>query len=32
MYSEYDDNTAVLYFESGKTVISFTEGELVINF
>ena len=33
MYSEYDDNTAVLYFESGKAVISsFTEEPKIINF
>ncbi len=33
MYSEYDDNTVVLYFESGKAVISsFTEEPKVIDF
>ena len=33
MYSEYDDNTVVLYFESGCAVISsFTEEPKVINF
>ena len=33
MYSEYDDNTAVLYFESGTAVISsFTEEPKIINF
>lgn len=33
MYDEYDDNTAVLYFESGKAVISsFTEKDRIINF
>ncbi|MBQ8132681.1 MAG: pyridoxamine 5'-phosphate oxidase family protein [Bacilli bacterium] len=33
MYSEFDDNTAVLYFESGKAVISsFTEEPKIINF
>jgi len=33
MYSEYDDNTAVLYFESGKAVISsFTEEPRIIKF
>ncbi len=33
MYDENDDNTAVLYFESGEAVISsFTEEPKVINF
>ena len=33
MYSEYDDNTAVLYFELGHVVISsFTEEPRVIDF
>ena len=33
MYSETDPNTAVLYFESGKAVISsFTEDDKIINF
>lgn len=33
MYDENDDNTAVLYFESGKAVISsFTEAPKVIEF
>ena len=33
MYNENDDNTAVLYFESGKAVISsFTEEPKVIEF
>ena len=33
MYNENDDNTAVLYFESGKAVISsFTENPKVIEF
>ncbi|MBQ8891608.1 MAG: pyridoxamine 5'-phosphate oxidase family protein [Bacilli bacterium] len=33
MYSEFDDNTAVLYFESGKAVISsFTEEPKFIEF
>ena len=33
MYDENDDNTAVLYFESGKAVIySFTEDPKVIEF
>ena len=33
MYSEEDDNTAVLYFESGKAVISsFTEESKIIEF
>ena len=33
MYSEFDDNTAVLYFESGKAIISsFTEEPKVIDF
>ena len=33
MYSEYDDNTVVLYFESGCGVISsFTDAPRVINF
>ena len=33
MYSEYDDNTAVLYFESGKAVISsFSEEDKIIEF
>ena len=32
MYDENDDNTAVLYFESGKAVISsFTEAPKIIN-
>ena len=33
MYNENDDNTAVLYFESGEcTISSFTEGNRVIKF
>ena len=33
MYSEFDDNTIVLYFESGiATISSFTEEAKVINF
>ena len=33
MYNENDDNTAVLYFESGKAIISsFTEAPKVIEF
>lgn len=33
MYSEFDDNTIVLYFESGKAVISsFTESPKIIEF
>ena len=33
MYNENDDNTAVLYFESGKAVISsFTESPKEIEF
>ena len=33
MYNENDDNTAVLYFESGKaTISSFTEAPKVIEF
>ncbi len=33
MYNENDDNTIVLYFESGKaTIYSFTEGAKVIEF
>lgn len=33
MYSEYDDNTAVLYFESGRAIISsFTEEPIIIEF
>ena len=33
MYDEHDDNTAVLYFESGiATISSFTEEPKVINF
>ena len=33
MYNENDDNTAVLYFESGKaTISSFTEAPRVIEF
>ncbi len=33
MYDEHDDNTAVLYFESGKAVISsFTEEPKIIEF
>ena len=33
MYNENDDNTVVLYFESGKAVISsFTEAPKVIEF
>ena len=33
MYSEYDDNTIVFYFESAKAVISsFTEDDKIINF
>ena len=33
MYDENDGNTAVLYFESGKAIISsFTEETKVINF
>ena len=33
MYNELDDNTAVLYFESGQTIISsFTDAPKVINF
>lgn len=33
MYSEFDDNTAVFYFESGEAVISsFTEEPKVIKF
>jgi uncharacterized pyridoxamine 5'-phosphate oxidase family protein len=33
MYNELDDNTAVLYFESGKAIISsFTDAPKVINF
>ena len=33
MYDENDDNTAVLYFESGKAVISsFTEAPKIIEF
>ena len=33
MYSESDDNTIVLYFESGvATIASFTEGSKVIKF
>ena len=33
MYDENDDNTAVLYFESGKAIISsFTEKPIVIDF
>ena len=33
MYDENDDNTAVLYFESGKaTISSFTEAPVVIEF
>ena len=33
MYNENDDNTAVLYFESGKAIISsFTEKPIVIDF
>ena len=33
MYNELDDNTAVLYFESGQAIISsFTDAPKVINF
>ena len=33
MYSEYDNNTAVLYFESGKAIISsFTSEDRIIEF
>ena len=33
MYDENDDNTAVLYFESGRAIISsFTEAPKIINF
>ena len=33
MYSEFDDNTIVLYFESAKAIIySFTEEPKIINF
>ncbi len=33
MYNELDDNTAVLYFESGKaTISSFGEEDKIINF
>ncbi len=33
MYDENDDNTAVLYFESGRAIISsFTEKSIVIDF
>lgn len=33
MYSEYDDNTIVFYFESAKSVISsFTKDDKIINF
>lgn len=33
MYDENDDNTAVLYFESGRAIISsFTEKPIVIDF
>ena len=33
MYSEYDNNTAVLYFESGKAIISsFTSEDKIIEF
>ena len=33
MYNELDDNTAVLYFESGKAIISsFGEEDKIINF
>ena len=33
MYNENDDNTAVLYFESGRAIISsFTEKPIVIDF
>ena len=33
MYNELDDNTVVLYFESGKAIISsFTDAPKVINF
>ena len=33
MYDENDDNTAVLYFESGKaTISSFTEAPKIIEF
>ena len=33
MYDENDDNTAVLYFESGRVIISsFTEKPIVIDF
>ena len=33
MYDENDDNTAVLYFENGKAIISsFTEPPKIINF
>ena len=33
MYNENDDNTAVLYFESGQAIISsFTEAPKIINF
>lgn len=33
MYDENDDNTAVLYFESGRAIISsFTEEPIVIDF
>lgn len=33
MYNELDDNTAVLYFESGQAIISsFTDAPKIINF
>lgn len=33
MYDEYDDNTAVLYFEKAQAIISsFTESPKIINF
>ena len=33
MYDENDDNTAVLYFKSGRAVISsFTEDDIIIDF
>ena len=33
MYDENDDNTVVLYFESGKVIVSsFTEEQVVIKF